>query len=61
LFSEWVLGIGDGEIGDISDVDLELDISSYLLIPNSGDPLVSIVESTYPHLLQNMNDNIFPK
>jgi ATP-dependent DNA helicase PIF1 len=57
LFSEWVLGIGDGEIGDINDIDLELDIPSDLLIPNSGDdPLSSIVESTYPQLLQNMND-----
>jgi ATP-dependent DNA helicase PIF1 len=56
LFSEWVSGIGDGEIEDISDIDLELDIPSDLLIPNSGDPLASIVESTYPQLLQNMND-----
>jgi len=48
LFSEWVLGVGDGEIGDDNDDDLELDIPSDLLIPNSGDPLASIVESTYP-------------
>ncbi|MCI53361.1 ATP-dependent DNA helicase PIF1, partial [Trifolium medium] len=35
LFSEWVSGFGDGEIGDSNDNDLELDIPSYLLIPNS--------------------------
>jgi hypothetical protein len=56
LFSEWVLRIRNGEIGYSSDVDLELDIPSDLLIPNSGDHLASIVESTYPQLLQNMND-----
>jgi hypothetical protein len=48
------MGVGDGEIGDSNNVDLELDILSYLLIPNSGDPLSSIVESTYPQLLQNI-------
>ncbi|PNX64620.1 ATP-dependent DNA helicase PIF1 [Trifolium pratense] len=48
LFSEWVLGVGDGEIGDGNDGDLELDIPSDLPIPNLGDPLASIVESTYP-------------
>ncbi|CAJ2635151.1 unnamed protein product [Trifolium pratense] len=56
LFSKWVLSVGDGEIGDDNDDNLELDIPSYLLIPNSGDPLASIVENTYSQLLQNMND-----
>ena len=50
------MDVGDGEIEDDNDDDLELDIPSDLLIPNSGDPLASIVESTYPQLLQNMND-----
>ncbi|XP_045827487.1 uncharacterized protein LOC123919580, partial [Trifolium pratense] len=59
LFSEWVLGVGDGEIGDDNDDDLKLDIPSDLLIPNSGDPLAFIVESTYPQLLQNMNDIMY--
>ncbi|MCI93298.1 ATP-dependent DNA helicase PIF1, partial [Trifolium medium] len=35
LFSEWVLGVGDAEIGDSNNGDLELDIPSDLLIPNS--------------------------
>ncbi|CAJ2668956.1 ATP-dependent DNA helicase PIF1-like [Trifolium pratense] len=55
-FFEWVLGVGYGEIGDDNDDDLKLDIPSDLLIPSSGDPLASIVESTYPQFLQNMND-----
>ena len=50
------MGVGDEGIGDDNDDDLELDIQSDLLIPNSGDPLASIVESTYLQLLQNMND-----
>ncbi|PNX82300.1 ATP-dependent DNA helicase PIF1 [Trifolium pratense] len=30
LFSEWVLSVGNGEIGDDNDDDLELDIPSDL-------------------------------
>ncbi|XP_045820726.1 ATP-dependent DNA helicase PIF1-like, partial [Trifolium pratense] len=59
LFSECILGVGDGEIRDDNDNDLELKIPSDLLISNSGDPLASIVESTYPQLLQNMNDTTY--
>jgi len=34
LFFDWVLGIGDGTIGESNDVDLSLDIPSDLLISN---------------------------
>lgn len=44
------MAIGDGKIGQSKDVDITVDIPPDLLLPNSGDPLVSIVESTYPNL-----------
>lgn len=30
-----------------------------MLIVNPGDPLAAIVDSTYPSLLENMNDPLF--
>jgi len=48
-FFECVLGIGDGIIGEDNEVDKTITVSSYLLIQSSGDPLASIVESTYPN------------
>jgi len=56
LFSEWVLAIGDWKIGQSNGVDITVDIPPDLLVPNSGDPLASIVESTYPILSESMND-----
>ncbi|XP_058784626.1 uncharacterized protein LOC131659455 [Vicia villosa] len=58
-FSEWILGIGDGSIGDANDVDITVQIPRDLLIPSFGDPLSAIVESTYPNLLHNLNDLSF--
>jgi ATP-dependent DNA helicase PIF1 len=54
LFSDWVLSIGDGTTGVINDVDISVEIPSDLLIPSSGNPIASIVESTYPNLLGNI-------
>ena len=51
-----VLDIGDGIVGESNDVDIALRIPSDLLIPSSGNPLTSIVDNTYPRLLENMND-----
>ena len=54
LFSDWVLRVGDGTTGEINDVDISVEILSDLLIPSSGNPIASIVESTYPNLLGNI-------
>jgi ATP-dependent DNA helicase PIF1 len=55
-FSDWILGIGDGSIGDADDDCIKIRIPPDLLIHASGDPLAAIVKSTYPNLLQNMDD-----
>jgi ATP-dependent DNA helicase PIF1 len=55
-FSEWILGIGDGSIGDADDDYIKIQVPSDLLIHASGDPLAAMVESTYPNLLHSMND-----
>jgi len=58
-FSEWILGIGDGTIGVPNDLDITLQIPQDLLIKSFGDPLLAIVQSTYPNLLHNINDPSF--
>ena len=49
-FGDWILGIGDGSVGESNDVHILLDVSQDLLIPSNGDPLAAIVNSTYPDL-----------
>lgn len=56
LFSDWVLAIGDGRVGLINDVDISLQIPPELLIHSSGNHVQSIVNSTYPNLLDGMTD-----
>ncbi|MCH79314.1 helicase-like protein, partial [Trifolium medium] len=58
-FSEWILRIGDGTLGDSDDEYIKIQIPHDLLISPSHDPLSAIVESTYPNLLSNMNDSSF--
>jgi len=56
LFSDWVLAIGDGKVGLINDVDISLHIPPDLLIQSSGNHVQSIVDSTYPNMLDSMTD-----
>ncbi|PNX77341.1 ATP-dependent DNA helicase PIF1, partial [Trifolium pratense] len=55
-FSEWILGIGDGSIGDADDECITVQIPRALLVDGSDDSLANIVHSTYPNLLENMNN-----
>jgi hypothetical protein len=59
MFFDWVLGIGDGTVGENNDVDMKLDIPDDLLIRTSDDPVAAIVEAIYPSLLENMKDPSF--
>lgn len=58
-FSERVLGIGDGSIGDLTDENIHIEILDDLLIHISGDHIASIVDCIYPSILSNMNDTSF--
>jgi ATP-dependent DNA helicase PIF1 len=58
-FSKWILGIGDGSIGDADDECMTIQMPEELLIRGFDDPLEAIVESTYPNLLENINDLSF--
>jgi ATP-dependent DNA helicase PIF1 len=58
-FSKWVLGIGDGSIGEVIDDEIKLQIPEDLLIKSSGDHKASIVDSIYPSLLDRMHEPSF--
>ncbi|XP_024640519.1 ATP-dependent DNA helicase PIF1 [Medicago truncatula] len=55
-FSEWVLSLGDGRIGEDNEVDNTIALPSDFLIESAGDPLAAIVESMYPNILESMSD-----
>jgi len=54
-FSDWILNVGDGNIGENNDGEFKIEISDDMLIKNSGDPIASIIDSTYPSLLESMS------
>ncbi|XP_058774789.1 uncharacterized protein LOC131649060 [Vicia villosa] len=50
-FSDWLLKIGEGRISKPNDGYANIDIPPELLITNFNDPILAIVESTYPYFL----------
>ncbi|XP_074278200.1 uncharacterized protein LOC141601796 [Silene latifolia] len=57
-FSEWILKIGDGLVGDPNDGDAEVDIEfpETLLIQYVTNPIASLVDITYPDLQNRLWD-----
>ncbi|XP_061357215.1 uncharacterized protein LOC133301580 [Gastrolobium bilobum] len=60
-FSEWLLKIGDGDLGDDVDGESIITIPDELLIKGSEDPLSDIVDFVYPNLMDNILDPTFFK
>ncbi|KAF7807329.1 helicase-like protein [Senna tora] len=59
-FADWILKIGDGEVGEVlNDEEKEITIPTDLLITNVVDPIQSIVESTYPFFADNYRNYDF--
>ncbi|XP_061375918.1 ATP-dependent DNA helicase RRM3-like [Gastrolobium bilobum] len=60
-FSEWLLKVGDGNLGDDVDGESIITIPDELLIRESEDPLLDMVNFVYPNLLDNILDQTFFK
>ncbi|CAJ2653406.1 unnamed protein product [Trifolium pratense] len=58
-FSEWILAVGDGSVGHADDEYIAVQVPPDLLIDGGADSLATIVQSTYPDLVKNMNDSSF--
>ncbi|CAH9123345.1 unnamed protein product [Cuscuta epithymum] len=56
LFADWILQIGDGVLGEGDDGEAEIDIPENFHVPVMSDPIESIVNTTYPDFLKNMNN-----
>lgn len=55
-FSDWILKVGDGCIGEPNDGEAIIEIPDDILIKDSCDPLASIVDCTYPSITENLMD-----
>ncbi|CAJ2651719.1 unnamed protein product [Trifolium pratense] len=55
-FADWILSIGNGETGPDENGQYVIDIPQDLLIQDCHDPLMSLVNFTYPDLLSNMKN-----
>ncbi|GKA16514.1 ATP-dependent DNA helicase PIF1-like protein [Tanacetum coccineum] len=54
-FTEWILKVRDRELGEAKDGEVSIDVPEELLIDAVDDPITSIIEFTYPDLLNNIN------
>ncbi|XP_061351494.1 uncharacterized protein LOC133296511 [Gastrolobium bilobum] len=54
MFSEWLLDVGDGKVGDNVDGYSTIKIPDEILINDCNDPISALVEFAYPNLLKNM-------
>lgn len=53
-FSDWILKIGDGTIGEGGDGFAEVEIPEENLISDELDPVLAIIKSIYPSVEQNL-------
>ena len=51
MFADWILKIGDGNVGEPNDGEVEFKLPDEILIKDSVDPIDAIVKSTYLSLL----------
>ncbi|XP_058741254.1 uncharacterized protein LOC131613618 [Vicia villosa] len=52
-FSKWLLQLGEGRISEPNDGYADIEIPPDILIQNFDDPIVAIVDSTYPYFMDN--------
>nr|GEU47034.1 ATP-dependent DNA helicase PIF1-like [Tanacetum cinerariifolium] len=55
-FAEWILKVRDRELGEANDGEVSIDVPKELLIDAVDDPVTSIIDFTYPNLLNNINN-----
>ncbi|XP_071705205.1 uncharacterized protein [Rutidosis leptorrhynchoides] len=58
-FADWILDVGNGNVGGPNDGEAEISIPDELLIKQGDDPIKSIVDSTYPNLIANLYEHTY--
>lgn len=56
-FSNWLLKFGEGKLSEPNDGYANIEIPCELLITNFSDPIVAIINSTYPNFIHNYQTN----
>ncbi|KAL7132310.1 hypothetical protein ABFS83_12G064800 [Erythranthe nasuta] len=55
-FGDWILNVGNGDVGEDNDGEASIEIPDDMLIGDSEDPFRDLLEFVYPDLLSNMYD-----
>ncbi|KAD4981810.1 hypothetical protein E3N88_18481 [Mikania micrantha] len=55
-FANWLLQLGEGNLGGINDGDTTIEIPDDLLIGNTTDPLATLIQFVYPSILQEFKN-----
>ncbi|KAL7145491.1 hypothetical protein ABFS83_07G088000 [Erythranthe nasuta] len=55
-FGDWILNVGNGDVGEDNDGEASIKIQDDMLIGDSEDPFRDLLEFVYPDLLSNMYD-----
>ncbi|KAL7131766.1 hypothetical protein ABFS83_12G026400 [Erythranthe nasuta] len=55
-FGDWILNVGNGDVGEDNDGEASIKIPDDMLIGDSEDPFRDLLEFVYPDLLSNMYD-----
>ncbi|GKC62185.1 ATP-dependent DNA helicase PIF1-like protein [Tanacetum coccineum] len=55
-FGNMTMVSGDGELGEENDGEVYIDVPEEILIDEADGPISSIVDLTYPNILDNIND-----
>ena len=58
-FSEWILKLGDGKLSEPNDGEAVINTPSDMLLMDNLNPIVSIINTIYPSLIQNVEDASF--
>jgi len=58
-FSQWIVKLGDGLLGEANDGLVEINIPKELLISDFIDPVQAIISMTYPSIMSNYNNDTF--
>ena len=58
-FSDWLMKVGDGEVGDSNDGEIQFKLPEDILIHSNDPPIAAIVKSTYPKLLENVGEGSY--
>ncbi|GJS29220.1 ATP-dependent DNA helicase PIF1-like protein [Tanacetum coccineum] len=51
--------LGDGKLGEPNDEEVSIDLPEEILIDTADDQVTSIVDFTYPNILDNINDSLY--